>query len=455
MKTLLNIRFRHLSGIVCCLVAALANAAQAQVPELHQLQYTAPASLTVGVLTDSDTAALLNAGHYPNLRLGVSPQPVLTRTGAVQSLTLPLAATVYKGFLRLKNPVGNLYTDFGYAVTDSAMLVTTGEAISKHGEVTFLPASGNNLKRVLLAEPQFQPMARSLPVGLRPVSKPVGIATWPAVTSLSGINTLRMRYNTFGASEEETMAIRLYAWNSTSRNWEVAVAAPAVDTAARTVTASITKPGVYALFTITDYTSVTVNFKAPGQDYRSLGLSTVEHFSTIDSLAGVVSTAGNTIYLSPGFHAVRGSRFTTSIQNVTSLPNVRIAATELAGVTNDDAASPDAGQETGGSSGAEKSMATISPNPASGKFTLAYELPVAQPVSAVLYTLAGKRAMVLLNGAPKESGRHQDEFDSSSLRPGVYILSLQLEKGALPSPVSTGPTAGGYRSQSLRFVKTR
>ncbi len=455
MKTLFSIRVRYLGGIVCCLAAAFSSATQAQIPQLHQLQYTTSASLSVSVLTSSDTAALLNASHYPNLRLGVSPQPVLTRTGAVQSLTLPLAATVYKGFLRLKNPVGNLYTDLGYAVTDSAMLVATGEAVSKHGEATFLPSSGNNLKRVLLAESQFQPLGQNLPDGIRPVSKPVSIATWPAVTSFSGTNTLRLMYDADGWSAQEKITIRLYTWNTTLRTWEVAVAAPAVDTVAHTVTAAVPKPGVYALFTINDFTTVLAGFVARTQEYRCLALSAVHHYSAIDSLAQVVSTAGNAIYLSPGFHAVRGSRFTTSLQSVTSLPNVRLAAADLAGSTNGDAANADAGPETGGSSGAEKGMATISPNPAGGKFTLAYELPVAQPVRAVLYTLAGKRAMVLLNGAPKAAGRHQDEFDSSSLRPGVYILSLQLEKGALPSPVSTGPTAGGYRSQSLRFVKTR
>jgi len=452
MKTLFNIRFRYLGGIVCCLVASFSNPAQAQIPQLHQLQYTTPASLSIGVLTHSDTAALLVASHYANLRLGTAPQPVLTRNGAVQSLTLPLAATVYKGFLRLKNPSNNLYTDLGYAVTDSAMLVITGEAISKHGEVTFLPNAGNNLKRVLLIEPQFQPIGQDLPIGLRPVSKPVGIATWPALTSFSGINTMRIIYNAYGSSEEERKAIRLYLWNSASRTWEVAVAAPTVNTATRTVTASITKPGVYALFTIADITGVVDGFEARTPEYRCLALSTIEHFSTIDSLARVASTAGQTIYLSPGFHAKRGSRFTTSIQSPTSLPNVRIAASGAAGVEGN-TAYHQAGLEAGGSTAEEKG-AIIFPNPASGKFTLAYQLPVAQQVSAVLYTLEGKRAMVLLNGAPKEAGRHQDEFDSSSLRPGVYILSLQLEKGALPSPVSAVPTAGGYRRQAIKFVKT-
>jgi hypothetical protein len=371
----------------------------------------------------------------------------------VQSLTLPLAATVYKGFLRLKNPGNNLYTDLGYAVTDSAMLAITGEAISKHGEVTFLPASGNNLKRVLLIEPQFQPAGGgNLPIGLRPVSKPVGIATWPAVTSFSGTNTLRMMYNAYGSSEEERKAIRLYVWNTASRTWEVAVTAPTVNTAARTVTASITKPGVYALFTITDFTSISVNLAARTQAYRCLALSTIEHFSRIDSLAEVTSTAGKKIFLSPGFHARRGSRFTTSIQSPTSLPNVRLAAAKLAGMEGN-ARYHGAGLESGGSTAEEKG-ASIFPNPAGGKFTLAYQLPVAQQVSAVLYTLEGKRAMVLLNGATREAGRHQDEFDCSRLRPGIYILSLQLEKGAGSGPASPIRTAGGYRRQALKFVKT-
>jgi hypothetical protein len=274
------------------------------------------------------------------------------------------------------------------------------------------------------------------------------------MTNFSGTNTLRIIYNAYGSSEEERKAIRLYAWNTALRTWEVAVAAPPVNTATRTVTASITKPGVYALFTIADFTGVVGGFVARSQEYRCLALSTVEHFSTIDSLARVVSTAGKTIYLSPGFHAVRGSRFTTSIQSITSLPNVRLAAPELAGLEDDDTAGPDAGLEAGGRTAEAQGMASIYPNPASGKFTLAYQLPVAQQVSAVLYTLAGKRAMVLLNGASKQAGRHQDEFDSSRLRPGIYILSLQLEKAALPSSATTATTADGYSNQALKFVKT-
>jgi hypothetical protein len=251
------------------------------------------------------------------------------------------------------------------------------------------------------------------------------------------------------------MAIRLYAWSPTLRTWEVAVAAPAIDIAARTVTASITKPGVYALFTIADFTGLVRGFAARAQEYRCLALSTVQHFSAIDSLAQVVSTAGKTIYLSPGFHAARGSRFITSIQTVTSLPNVRLAAPELAGTTDNNAAGLYSGLEAAGGTAAEQGLATLFPNPVSGKFTLDYHLPVAQPVSAVLYTLAGKRVLVLLDATHKHAGRHQDEFDSSSLRPGVYILSLQFEKGAEPVPGATIPAVGGYRSQALKFIKIR
>ena len=297
--------------------------------------------------------------------------------------------------------------------------------------------------------PQFEPLGGDVPVGLIPVSKPVGIATWPAVTSLSGINTLRIIYNAYGTSEEERMAMRLYAWNSTSRTWEVAVAAPTVDIAARAVTASITKPGMYALFTIADFTSVNDRFKVRTPAYRCLALSTIEHFSTIDSLAEVASTAGQTIYLSSGFHAKRGSRFTATIQSPTSLPNVRIAANEPEGGQDQ------AGWEAGSRPVEEQDVARIYPNPSGGKFTLAYQLPAEQPVSAVLYTLTGKQAQVLLDRVPREAGPHQEEFDASRLQPGMYILSLQFEKGALPSLLATAPNAeGSYRSQALKLIKT-
>jgi hypothetical protein len=454
MKTVFNIRSLYLGGILGCLLVALSNEAQAQIPQLHQLQFTADTSLTVRVFTESDTAALLVASHYPKLRLATGPQPVLTQNAAVQSLTLPLPKLVYKGFLRLKDPLDSLlYTDLAYALTDSAMLATTGQAISKHGEVTFMPAAANNLKRVLLVRPQFQPMADNMPVGLMPISSPIGIASWPDVSSFSGSNTLRLRYNAYGSSDAEKLAIRLYAWNSSSSTWEVAVAAPAIDTAARTATAAITKPGVYALFTITDFTGVVSYFEARTQSYRSLALSTVEHFSTIDSLAEVQSSAGQTIFLSPGFHAKRGSRFTTTIQTVTSLPNVRIAAPEPAG--GRDGAGGNAVWEQGSSPEQEQETARIFPNPAGHKFTLAYELPVAQPVSAVLYTLTGKQAQLLLESAPREAGPHQEEFDASGLQAGVYILSLQFEKGAEPSPGATAPnTEASYRRQALKLVKT-
>jgi hypothetical protein len=101
----------------------------------------------------------------------------------------------------------------------------------------------------------------------------------------------------------------------------------------------------------------------------------------------------------------------------------------------------------------EKYPATIFPNPVSKAFTLHYQLPVAQKVSVILYTLAGKQVAVFMRETPKEAGQIQDQFDASKLQRGVYILSLQFEKGIQLDALT--PATESNRRVAIKFIKTQ
>jgi hypothetical protein len=72
------------------------------------------------------------------------------------------------------------------------------------------------------------------------------------------------------------------------------------------------------------------------------------------------------------------------------------------------------------------------PNPFNPSTTVSYSLDQTGPASLSVYTLAGERVAVLLDGA-QEAGEHQLVFDGSRLASGLYLL--RLEAGA---QVATG-----------------
>lgn len=64
------------------------------------------------------------------------------------------------------------------------------------------------------------------------------------------------------------------------------------------------------------------------------------------------------------------------------------------------------------------------PNPFNPSTTVSYSLDQTGPASLAVYTLAGERVAVLVDGA-QEAGEHQVVFDGTRLASGLYLLRLE------------------------------
>ena len=70
----------------------------------------------------------------------------------------------------------------------------------------------------------------------------------------------------------------------------------------------------------------------------------------------------------------------------------------------------------------------ISPNPASGSFTLRYHLPEAGRIKIKLYNVSGKVVKVLEDGISLP-GSHARQYDLNGITPGIYLLQLESDQG--------------------------
>jgi hypothetical protein len=66
-----------------------------------------------------------------------------------------------------------------------------------------------------------------------------------------------------------------------------------------------------------------------------------------------------------------------------------------------------------------------SPNPFSGRTTLAFEIAQAAPVRLAVYDVLGREVVVLVDG-PLDTGRHEAVFDARALAAGTYVYRLTV-----------------------------
>jgi hypothetical protein len=69
------------------------------------------------------------------------------------------------------------------------------------------------------------------------------------------------------------------------------------------------------------------------------------------------------------------------------------------------------------------------PNPFNPSTTLRFELDVPQQVNLFVTDLTGRRVAEVAEKEPFTSGLHEVPFDGSGLASGVYLYTLQTEKG--------------------------
>ena len=65
------------------------------------------------------------------------------------------------------------------------------------------------------------------------------------------------------------------------------------------------------------------------------------------------------------------------------------------------------------------------PNPFSGATTVAFDLPVAQPIALSVYDVLGRRVAVLAEGE-HAAAAHAVRFHARGLASGTYIVHLRL-----------------------------
>ena len=93
---------------------------------------------------------------------------------------------------------------------------------------------------------------------------------------------------------------------------------------------------------------------------------------------------------------------------------------------------PDAvSNEAGPAEGLELALA----NPVRGASTVTFTTPATGPARLAVYDALGRRVAVLADG-PVAAGAHTATLDAASMAPGVYVLRLEAEGGALTRTVT-------------------
>ena len=148
--------------------------------------------------------------------------------------------------------------------------------------------------------------------------------------------------------------------------------------------------------------------------------------------SGVVATdtivyqAGESILLSPGFHAPAGSDFLAFIDpNTCDTPG---SLTEEASSTLSQL------KQSTPTSIFDKNTLSLSPNPFLNKTKIEYHLGTPQQVRLAVYSMEGQLMKILTEG-DKGIGTHTQYFEADSHYKGLFLVLLQTEKEVLTQKI--------------------
>ena len=406
--------------------------------------YTLNANLSLNT-----TGAIVRIQHFPEGTLQSTNTTTLTGNRYSTSFPVP-AQGLNRGVLRASSnnsPATTFSTDFHYTVATDKTLKYYPKVTDRMNKVAFTPAAvdlagANALKRVLIFSSDFFPYLKEIPVGWQLISDLISVA---AVTSASNVATfqgngsLEMRYEDGLLLPAEELNMAVFRWNDASLVWEKLVCQPA-DTLNDKLTVSIRRTGTYALLSMRSVNDVGSIMMA-GQQRIFVAADTLIHSGFIDSLAIATSRAGKEIILTQGFAAGKGSQFYTQLTGTYCVTSSGPASSARTAQTQDSKPSQGAPLDQ-----IHDASFGIYPNPTRGEFTLTYRVGSAgdrpdetgpaspseskpQSVHIRLLDMQGSVRRIVLNGASKRSGIHEETINISNLPNGMYLLDLKVGNG--------------------------
>lgn len=75
-------------------------------------------------------------------------------------------------------------------------------------------------------------------------------------------------------------------------------------------------------------------------------------------------------------------------------------------------------------------LGPVAPNPVRSSAVIRYSLPIATPVSLVVYDPQGRRVATLLDRVFQDAGRQEVPVQADHLKPGVYLYRLEAGGGS-------------------------
>jgi hypothetical protein len=88
----------------------------------------------------------------------------------------------------------------------------------------------------------------------------------------------------------------------------------------------------------------------------------------------------------------------------------------------------------------------VAPNPVRSSAVIRYSLPIATPVSLVVYDPQGRRVATLLDRVFQDAGRQEVPVQADHLKPGVYLYRLEAGGDRQPARWSSWSRAGEQRT---------
>ncbi len=127
----------------------------------------------------------------------------------------------------------------------------------------------------------------------------------------------------------------------------------------------------------------------------------------------VTFKAGESITLTPGFHATYGSTFSVVIEGCTPVGNRITHESDFPAFNTPSK-----------QLGLDQLDLKVMPNPFSGTTKIEYQLAIAMPVLVQVMDVNGRIVKILANNSTQAAGMHQLFLDGSQLQTGVYYISL-------------------------------
>ncbi len=365
--------------------------------------------------------------------------------GIIRSFSLNTTATTFTA-------------EFLYTIVTDATLRNYPKVTDRMGRINFTPSAadrlnpgsnGGFLQRLMILSTEYKPLLKDIPRGWRQVSSVVSIAATTGsgtITNFQQNGVLEIGYEDWELETGEEQTLSLFRWNESTLVWEK-LACPTANTSLNQVSVDVNRTGTYVLLSMMNVNDE-ASFVKSGQSQIHVAASSLRTSALIDTLGVVRARGGTEIILSEGFLAYQGSQFDTELTGTYCVSPTGSASTARetfaeSGPAPQTSVAPQPGlspAELAASHLGDNRAAVVHPNPVGAEFTLTYRVRAAnegpvgvpgalsgpQPVTIRLYDMRGRLKATVLAGAPKEPGIHHQVVPSSTLRPALYVLELQV-----------------------------